>query len=72
MIVELRGAVEHAQQLSEDAQRLLAAQVEEWLDESEWDTIVGSPHEQAILAKLVAEAREEIARGEVEEGGFGE
>ena len=69
MVDELRHAVEHAQQLAEEAQRQLAAQMEEWLDEQEWDAIVGSPRGQQILAKIVAEAREDIARGETEEIG---
>jgi len=39
--------------------------------EREWDAIMRSPKGQETLRKLVAQAREEIARGEVEEGGFG-
>lgn len=70
MVEEPRHAVEHAQQLSENAQRHLAAQIEEWLDEQEWDSIVGSPHGQQTLARLISQANEEIARGDVEEGGW--
>lgn len=71
MVDELRQAFEEAQQrLSDDAQRLLAAQIEAWLDEQEWDAIVSSPHGQETLERLVEEARAEIARGDVEEGGW--
>ncbi len=71
MIDELRHAVEHAQlQLSEDAQRQLAAQIEEWLDEQEWDALVNSPHGQEALARLIASADADIARGDVEDGGW--
>ncbi len=75
MVDELRQAIEEALQQPEDAQRGLARRIREWLEElreeREWDAIVSSPHGQEVLAKLVAEAREEIARGELEEGGFG-
>lgn len=71
MVDELRQALEQAQErLSEDAQRRLAAQIEAWLDEQEWDAIVSSAHGQETLERLAAEARAEIARGDVEEGGW--
>lgn len=75
MIDELRQAFEQAQQqLSVDEQRLLAAQIEGWLaqqrEEQEWDNIVGSSHGQEILESLAAEARAEIANGDVEDGGW--
>lgn len=73
MVEELRHAVEDAQRrLSEEKQRRLAERIEVWLDELEWDEIVRSPRGQQTLARLVAEADEEIARGEVEDGGFGD
>ncbi len=63
---DLRPTIEEALQQQEDAQRGLAQRIREWLaevrEEREWDAIVGSPHGQEALAKLVAEAREEIAR----------
>lgn len=71
MTDELRLAIEHAQRLPEESQRNLAAQIEAWLDEQEWNTITSSPAGQLRLAKLVAEGREEISRGEVEDRGFG-
>ena len=43
MVNELRQAFEQTQQqLSDDAQRLLAAHIEAWLDEQEW----GRHHKQ--------------------------
>ena len=71
MVDELRHVLELAQQqLSEDAQYRLAAQIEAWLDKQEWDAIASSPQGQEILERLAAEARAEIARGDVEEGGW--
>lgn len=71
MVDELRQALEQAQKrLSDDAQRHLAAQIEAWLDEQEWDTLVNSRQGQETLERLAAEARAEIARGDVEEGGW--
>ena len=72
MVEDLRRAIEHAQQMPDEAQRQLAEQIEAWLQEREWDKIVESPDGQARLARLVEEGREEIARGDVEEGGFGD
>ena len=72
MVEHLRRAIEHAQQMPDEAQRQLAEQIEAWLQELEWDKIVESPDGQARLAQLVEEGREEIARGDVEEGGFGD
>ena len=39
--------------------------------EREWNAIMRSPKGQETLRKLVAQASEEIARGEVGEGGCG-
>jgi hypothetical protein len=72
MVEDLRRAIEHAQQIPDEAQRQLAEQIEAWLQEREWDKVIGSPDGQARLTKLVEEGRSEIARGDVEEGGFGE
>ncbi len=71
MVDELRQVFEQAQQrLSEEAQRHLAAHIEAWLEEQEWDAIVNSPEGKETLERLAAEARAEIARGDVEEGGW--
>ncbi len=75
MVDELRQVIEEMQQQTEATQRDLAQRIHAWLeeerDEQEWDAIIQSPKGQDTLRKLVAQAREEIARGEVEEGGFG-
>ena len=75
MIDELRKAFEELQRQPETMQRDVAQRIHLWLeeqqDEQEWDAIMRSQKGQATLRKLVAEAREDIARGEVEEGGFG-
>jgi len=47
------------------------AHVDDEQDEWEWDAVIRSPKGQATLRDLVAQARDEIARGEVEEGGCG-
>lgn len=71
MVDELRQVLDHAQQqLTEDEQRRLASYIEAWMDEQEWDAIVGSPQGQETLERLAAEARADIARGDVEEGGW--
>jgi hypothetical protein len=71
MVDELLRAFEQAQQqLSDEAQRQLAAQIEAWLSEQEWDAIVSSPKGQETLERLAADARAEIARGDVEDGGW--
>jgi hypothetical protein len=70
MVEELRQILELAQQQPEDVQRHLAELIALELEEREWDAIASTPASQQLLAKLAAEAREEIARGEVEEGGW--
>ena len=70
MADELRQAFELAQQQPDDVQRRIAALVKLELDEREWEAIIGSPEDQETLDRLVAEARDEIARGDVEDGGW--
>ena len=70
MVDELRRVFELAQQQPEDVQRHIAELVAQELEEREWDAAVGSPQGQETLERLAAEARAEIARGEVEEGGW--
>lgn len=75
MIDELRQAFEELQRQPETMQRDVAQRFHLWLeeqqDEQEWDAIMRSQKGQATLRKLVAEAREDIARGAAVEGGFG-
>jgi hypothetical protein len=71
VVDELRQVFEQAQQqFSDEAQRHLAAQIEAWLSEQEWDAIVSSPEGQETLERLATDARAEIARGDVEDGGW--
>jgi hypothetical protein len=39
-------------------------------EELEWDTLFAQPHVQAGLSKLAEEAKQQVALGEFEEGGF--
>ena len=76
MVDELRHAFEQAQHQPEAVQRDLAQRITAWLNEAaeerEWDALIGSPQGQATLERLAAEARAEIARGDVEDGGWEE
>ncbi len=67
MVDELRGAIERAQQLTDSAQRELAAQIEVWLDEQEWKETVNSQEGRESLAQLISEAVARLARGEADE-----
>lgn len=68
MVDELRQAFELAQQQPDDVQRRIAELVE--LEEREWEAIVASSEGRETLDRLVAEAKEENARGDVEDGGW--
>lgn len=70
MVEELRLLFEQVQQQSPEVQQRVAELIKLGLEEGEWDDLVESPHGQAVLEQLAAEAREEIARGEIEEGGW--
>lgn len=70
MIDELREVIEQVQRLPDDAQRHIAELVALELEGHTWDTLVGSAQGQEALERLAAEAREEIARGDVEVGGW--
>lgn len=70
MVEELRRVFEQVQRLPEDVHRQIAEMVALELEQHEWDTLVGSPKGQDVLEQLAKEAREEIARGDVEEGGW--
>ena len=68
MVEELRRVFEQVQQLPEDVQRKIAELAALELEGREWDALVVSPQGQETLERLAAEAREEIARGDVYEG----
>lgn len=70
MVEELRQLFERAGQEPPEVQRHIAELIKLGLEEREWDEIVESPHGQTILEQLAAEAREAIAQGKVEEGGW--
>jgi hypothetical protein len=74
MVDELRQVLEQVEQLDPSLQHIMAARIREILQELEekraWEQALKSPEGQARLARLVAEADEEIASGNVEEGGF--
>ena len=70
MVEELRRMFEMAQQQPEEVQRHIAKLVASELEERDWDALVGSPPGQETLERLAAEARADITRGNVEEGGW--
>ncbi len=74
MVNELRRALEQVERLDPEQQKILAQRIFDLITELEedeqWDRTFASPEGQAILEHLAAEARAEIARGEVEEGGW--
>ena len=44
--------------------------IDEEEEEREWNAIVSKPHVRQALRRMAAEARRQIAAGEIEEGGF--
>lgn len=58
--------IAQVEQLPEEAQRHIAALIQEELEEREWDTLVSTPGSQRFLAQLAAEARTLQAAGQVE------
>lgn len=70
MVEELRQVFELAEHEPEDVQRHIAELIKLELEERNWETLVGSDRGQETLERLAAEARDEIARGDVEEGGW--
>lgn len=63
-------AIELVRQQPADAQRRTTEVLQTHSDEREWHVMVVSPQGQATRARLAAEAREDIARGEIEMGGW--
>lgn len=59
-----------AAQLGPDEQAAMAAALEEFLDDLRWEQTFASPEGQATLDRLTAEAMADVARGDVEDGGF--
>jgi len=67
MTDQLKVALNRLEKLPQAQQDDIAEMILERLDEAEWDAISQSERGQITLAKLVAQADEEIARGDVEE-----
>lgn len=73
MTERLRQLLEQAERLEPAIQDALAEKVEQWLEEleeQEWDTIVSKPHVRNAIRRMAAEARNQEAKGETEEGGW--
>ena len=62
----LEKAIEKARKASADRQDLLGAIMLEALEADErWEALLADPRSEEALARLAAQAREEIERGEV-------
>jgi hypothetical protein len=70
MTEQLRHAIERLQQLPDARQIAIAERILDEIDEQEWDDIVSKPHVLLALHQMAAEARQQDAAGETEEGGF--
>ncbi len=70
MVEELRHIFDRVQQQPDAVQRHIAEVIALELEASEWNAIVGSEEGQQTLERPAAEARAEIARGDVEDGGW--
>ena len=68
--------VEQEQQLAQDVSVPVTStrdnntRLEEDIDELEWHRIISTSHVRSGILHLAAEARRQIAAGEIEEGGF--
>ena len=67
MTERLKQAIKLVEQLDPAIQDMIAAIIEEQLEEEEWDDLVSSPQSKNFLKKLVAEGRKEHAKGHSEE-----
>jgi len=54
---KLLAAINEAAALSPEAQEELAAQIESWLADARWDTLLESPESDAFLDELIQEAK---------------
>lgn len=70
MVDELRHIFDLVRKQPDAVQRHIAEVIALELEANEWDAIIGTEEGQQTLERLAAEARAEIARGEVEEGGW--
>jgi hypothetical protein len=61
----MRAVVEQVERLDEEEQDALAAAIQAELDEDRrWEAVMDDPHD-LVLDHLIAEAKEQVARGEV-------
>lgn len=60
----------HSGKLASDTWSVPIADSLEDEEEHEWHSIVSKPHVLQALRRMAAEARRQIAAGEIEEGGF--
>jgi len=54
---KLRATVEHLADLPGDEQEQLAAQIEAWLSDRQWDALLEDPRGDAFVAQLIEEAK---------------
>jgi hypothetical protein len=67
MTEQLKAAFNRAEKLPQEQQEAIAQMILDYLDEQEWDKLTSSPKGRAALKNLLAEAKQEIAAGQVEE-----
>jgi hypothetical protein len=70
MVEERREIIHQVEQQPEDVQRHIVELIKLALEEQEWDALVSTPESQAYLSQLSKEIDEQIATGEVEDGGW--
>ena len=70
MVGELREVLALVEQQTDEVQRQIVELVSLALEEREWDATVSTPESQGFLVELVAEAHADIARGDMEDGGW--
>jgi len=66
----LQLAIRRLQSLPDERQNDMAERILDEIDEMEWDAIASRPRVRQALRRIAAEAREQDAAGETEEGGF--
>lgn len=63
MVTErLKALVARAEQLSPEEQNRLADAIEDLLDDAEWHALLADPRSEAVLDRLIAEAKQSPRR----------
>ena len=74
MTTTLKQVIAQVEQLDPAIQEMVLEKFQQVLDEAladaRWEQLLSSPEGKAAGRRLVKQALEEIARGDVEEGGF--